>query len=708
MLATTAVPTAMVSSVAVGAPAQRDGLIAFSVGYQLPPNDDDLAIPSDIWTVRPDGTGRRRLTHVPEGRTAAMPSWSPSGGSLVYQSNVAGTYGLWRINAGGEGNVALLSEPGYDDLTPSWSPDGRTIAFSRCDRRVGFITSCALALVDADGSNLRVVLDGKRLHLRPIFSPDGRSIAFQSDRAGLLSAIWLIGRDGHGLRRLTSAATEASWPDFTPDGRRVVYSTHCCLPHSDLESVPVTGGPATPLTHASGLQNDAFGSVSPSGRSLLFSSDERHPGCCTNDLVVQGPDGRQHRVVDAASDVVFADWGSAPLGSRAGDGAELPATSERARSIAAAPVAPTAAAAQGGDPAPSAGGGRLLYTDASVGQVFAADPVSGRRVQLTHVDRNHAATEPDTSPDGRSIVFSVVAFDDAPSRTWIMNADGSGAHPLAADPDGLNQLTPVFTPDGRRIVYARCGEVCAIWSMDRTGRARRPITPFRSSPTEEAVDFAPSVSPDGTQVAFSRYNWRGIAVQVWVADIGGGHERPLTPASLEGAQPAWSPQSGRLAFTAGIIHFGSTIWMVDRDGTSLQRRTSTPYPHNDFVPTWSPDGTRIGFESDRRYGDFCCVDAFSMRTDGTSQRRVPVNSSVVSGLDWGTAPPPGRAELSASAATALAPSAQTSPRTSHIADQPGSRPHRCDLGRRAGPTAATRRASWTASCLDSAFRLNGR
>ena len=70
-------------------PSTADGLIAFSFGVQLPPADEDLFFPSDIYTVRPDGTGLRQLTHVPDGATAALPSWSPAGGAIAYQSDAA-------------------------------------------------------------------------------------------------------------------------------------------------------------------------------------------------------------------------------------------------------------------------------------------------------------------------------------------------------------------------------------------------------------------------------------------------------------------------------------------------------------------------------------------------------------------------------------------------------------------------------------------
>ena len=96
---------------AVEAPAARDGLIAFSVGVQVPPLDEDLRRASDIWTVRPDGSGLRRLTHVPDGVTAALPAWSPRGGSIVFQTNPNGDHELWAMGAHGAGKHRIAGAP---------------------------------------------------------------------------------------------------------------------------------------------------------------------------------------------------------------------------------------------------------------------------------------------------------------------------------------------------------------------------------------------------------------------------------------------------------------------------------------------------------------------------------------------------------------------------------------------------------------------
>ena len=632
---------------AVEAPSTGDGLIAFSVGVQVPPFVEDLYRPSDIWTVRPDGSGLRRLTRVPEGVTAALPAWSPRGGSIVYQTNPNGDHELWAMGAHGAGKHRIAGARGYDYVTPSWSPDGRKIVFSRCDKPFGFVLSCTIATVNADGSGLRILFDGKRIHSRPVFSPDGKTIAFQSDRAGLVSAIWLIDADGSNLRRLTAPATLAYWPDFTPDGKSILYADNCCLPHSNVYAVPVGGGPARRLTNAPGLEDEAFASSSPSGRSLVLWSTAATPGrCCA--LVVQRANGSRTTVFSGVDDVIVADWGSAPLGREPASASPADVTPPEAAASPTAPpkrraASPAAAASAPATPpaADRASPGRIVFFDFIARQLFAVRGDGGVPVQISHTDSNHEATQPDLSPDGRHIVFTVFTLDgSAPARTWIMDADGSNAHPLAAEP-GYEHAGNEFTPDGRRLVFARCDpEVCSIWSSDLEGRNRREITPTRFSPTEEAIDFFPTVSPDGRHVAFTRFAWRGITARVFVVDIDGGNERPITPAWLEAARPTYSPGGGKLAVNDWINHFGSNIWSLRPDGSSLRQLTTTPYPGNDFFPAWSPDGTRIAFQSDRRYTDNCCVDLFAMRTDGLQEHQVPTGARRgIADLDWGLSPP---------------------------------------------------------------------
>ena len=268
--------------------------------------------------------------------------------------------------------------------------------------------------------------------------------------------------------------------------------------------------------------------------------------------------------------------------------------------------------------------GRIAFWDFTTGQVYTVAPNGSGLRQLTNVDSSHVAIRPRWSPDGRRIIFTLARANtpDDNARIWIMRADGTDAHQLSHDDPGFRDYTGSFTPDGRRIVFARCQPndgVCAIWQMRADGTHMRAITPFRVG-RDEAVDFTPAVSAHGA-ILFTRFFWHGIASRVWV--ISHGHRRPVTPVRLEATGGDWAPSGRGLTFNSNSQRFNASLYRVGIAGGNLRRITATTYPHSDFIPTYSPDGRRIAFSSDRRYPDLCCVDLFAADADGSHLHRIP-------------------------------------------------------------------------------------
>jgi Tol biopolymer transport system component len=259
--------------------------------------------------------------------------------------------------------------------------------------------------------------------------------------------------------------------------------------------------------------------------------------------------------------------------------------------------------------------------------------------QLTNVDSAHAAIRPNWSPNGSRIIFTIVRSNtpDDQARIWVMGADGTNAHQLSHDRVGFRDYTGTFTPDGRRIVFARCQPndgVCAIWQMRADGSHMRATTPFRVG-RNEAVDFDPSVSARGA-IVFTRFFWRVIASQTWVIGLSSGSGRPVTPARLEAGPADWGPSGRTIDFGSNSQRFNGSLYQVGSDGAHLRRLTTARYPHSDFRPTHSPDGVRIAFVSDRRYPDLCCFDLFAGNADGTHLHRIA--TGLLSGISdpaWG-------------------------------------------------------------------------
>jgi len=143
------------------------------------------------------------------------------------------TEGVRKIfvrKSGGGGETRLSSGP-FDDIQPSWAPDGRTIAFVRARRSRRKLEPSVLFgdywdgdvwVVDREsGRETRLVADA----YNPAFSPDGSRIAVDASWAGQ-RRLWIVDARGHNPKQLTSDTSEAighGRPRWSPDGRRIVF-----------------------------------------------------------------------------------------------------------------------------------------------------------------------------------------------------------------------------------------------------------------------------------------------------------------------------------------------------------------------------------------------------------------------------------------------------------------------------------------------------
>ena len=287
----------------------RHPVIAFSTGFIL--INPDLESPSQVMTVRPDGTDQRQLTHVPEGKQAGAPDISPDGRTIAYVSNEGGdNFAVWAMNTDGSGQHQLFGKAGFDYYQPRWSPDGTRLVVTRCDSSVGFITNCDIVMTKRDGSGLRTLVGGGRFSGDATFSPDGKWIAFDSDRAGYISTVWVLRIDGGKPIRLTDPNLEAFWPNWSPDGSHLVISSNCCRALSQVFTMRRDGSHLRQLTHATGGGGPAFASYSPDGRQIVFTSDQlRGPDFDRADLFVMNADGTQgHRIAEGQPNAVGGDW----------------------------------------------------------------------------------------------------------------------------------------------------------------------------------------------------------------------------------------------------------------------------------------------------------------------------------------------------------------------------------------------------------------
>jgi serine/threonine protein kinase/Tol biopolymer transport system component len=161
----------------------------------------------DLFVVRTDGTGLRRLTNDrPNDR---HPQWSPDGSRLLFYSNRSGRYEAWTIRADGGGLEQLTATKGDSVIYPIWSPDGKRIAFSRSKQGL-VVVDLAKPLVARVPTPVPVRSAGAWQLAPSAWSRDGRRLAGNL-ADGRTVGIGLYSFDTQTYERLAPSGSTPFW-----------------------------------------------------------------------------------------------------------------------------------------------------------------------------------------------------------------------------------------------------------------------------------------------------------------------------------------------------------------------------------------------------------------------------------------------------------------------------------------------------------------
>jgi len=227
--------------------------------------------PSEVYVMNADGSGKRNLTR--DRANDDYPTWSPDGRRIAFL-RVTGSYRhhgyhLYAVNADGSGlrNLGRIAGPALFSSQLVWSPDGRTIYFGRY-------------LVSTDGSGARKL---PYIPWTAVWSPNGRQIAFVGNRprGGPCpckdnSDIYVMNADGSGTRRLTHNTGYDGEPAWSPDGRKIAFQSRRlgnsgAMGIGEIYVMNADGSGKRNLTR--NPAQDRSPSWSPDGRRIAFVSN---------------------------------------------------------------------------------------------------------------------------------------------------------------------------------------------------------------------------------------------------------------------------------------------------------------------------------------------------------------------------------------------------------------------------------------------------
>ncbi len=498
---------------------------------------------------------------------------SPSDGSFIL--DIQGT--LWRLSPQGGQAIALTDGLG-DDRSPDYSDDGTSVTFQSFRNGTWDIW-----LMRADGNEKVAVTESRFDDREPVFSPDGTRIAFSSDRKGNYD-IWILEIKTGELSQLTHHKANDYMPFWLPNGEGVVFVSERYPTGTALYEVESSFDnkmlQTTEPREIVGFDTlIAAPSVSPDGRDIALrvldigttSADAMGTASVASRLVIVSRENGKSVNIDSPPDVF-------PFRPVWISEAELVYTAD----------------------------GRLwrhqLFKDAGLSNIpFEANVTLDRstyqRRKVVFPSKKERLSvrglvRPVVSPDGSQIAFSALG------DIWRVGA--TGGTPVAVTRDEYLDTDPHWSPDSRSIVYSSDrGGTMDLWVKDTESK---PTALGRRLTFSIGAEFAPSWSPDGTEIAYVDHS-----SQLHVISVANNDDRILTNPQRGISQPSWSPDNVHVVFSVHqplstrFREGYNRIVVVDTqngDSSIIEQPELSISGRDGEGPVWGPNESGIAFFMD--------------------------------------------------------------------------------------------------------------
>jgi Tol biopolymer transport system component len=271
---------------------------------------------------------------------------------------------------------------------PSWSPDGRRIAYLAGTPRTSANTSIQIMDVQAHTS-VTVLPPSPGMHFtQPVWSPDGTRLVFAGrDEANSFNYnIYIINADGTHLRQLTGSGTNDTHPVWSPDGRQIAFSMfrgssrtfnpNIVVVDADCDTLP--GGCYENMRPVTRHISARYPRWSPDGRQIAFIYGDY------NQLYVINVDGSDPRRLVRREGLLWFEW--------------------------------------------SPDSGSILFASSLAPQIWRLALVDVDTAHIREIESDRNAVAPLWSPDGRQIAF--LGVDNRQFNVYIMDSDGGNVRQL--------------------------------------------------------------------------------------------------------------------------------------------------------------------------------------------------------------------------------------------------------------------------------------